>query len=216
MKEFIDFKNNKESFAQLAQDLFVLYILKEKRNGYFVEFGATDGTSLNNTRILEKNYGWSGILCEPSPYYIEILKNSDRSAYIDDRCVYTVSGEMVSFIDTDARGLATIKKYADNDSHSGARASGIHYSIQTVSLDDLLDDYSAPKVIDYMSIDTEGSELDILKSFSFSRHINIMTIEHNYREDRHHIYKIMNKNGFVRIFEELSMFDDWYINKEIL
>lgn len=216
MKEFIDFANNRECFSQLGQDLFVLYILKEKRGGYFVEFGATDGISLNNTRLLEKNYGWSGILCEPSPYYAEILKNSDRSAHIDDRCVYINSGEEVVFIDTDARGLATIKKYADGDSHSGSRAAGIEYFIQTITLDDLLNQYGAPPVIDYMSVDTEGSEFDILNSFSFSRHINIMTVEHNYREDRQKINDVLTNNGFVRIFEEISRFDDWYINKEIL
>ncbi len=48
------------SNAQLMQDLWVLYELQEKRNGYFVEFGACDGVSLSNTLLLEKTYAWQG------------------------------------------------------------------------------------------------------------------------------------------------------------
>ena len=54
------------SNAQLLQDLWVLYELKEKRNGYFVEFGACDGMSLSNTLLLEKTFGWQGALAEPA------------------------------------------------------------------------------------------------------------------------------------------------------
>lgn len=207
---------NNEQFSQLGQDLFVLSTLNEKRNGYFVEFGATDGISLNNTRLLEKSYNWSGILCEPSKYYFDLLKNSDRNCHLDPRCVFENSNELIEFIDTDARGLATIKKYSLLDGHASARVEGNTYMVSTVTLDDLLNEYSAPDIIDYMSVDTEGSEYDILKSFSFSRHINIMTIEHNYTQNRQKIFDLMIHNNFVRVLEDRSAFDDWYINKEIV
>lgn len=216
METFSAFSDGRQCFSQLGQDLFALFILKEKKNGFFVEFGATDGVSLNNTRLLEKTYGWNGILCEPSKYYFEILQSSDRECYIDPRCVFETSGNMIEFIDTDARGLATITKYASLDTHAGQRSAGETYMVETVSLDDLLNQYDAPQVIDYISIDTEGSEYDILNNFSFSRHINVMTIEHNYNHNRNNIFEIMTNNNFVRIFEEQSRFDDWYINKEIL
>ena len=52
--------------SQINQDIFVLYTLDWKREGYFVEFGATNGIDLSNTYLLEKNFGWKGILSEPN------------------------------------------------------------------------------------------------------------------------------------------------------
>ena len=67
--------------------------------------------------------------------------------------------------------------------------------------------------IDYLSIDSEGSELDILKSFDFSkRKINIISVEHNYHPiNRKEIHNILTKVGYKRIYQNLSKFDDWYI-----
>ena len=77
----------------------------------------------------------------------------------------------------------------------------------------MLDEYKAPNLIDYMSIDTEGSEFDIIKNFDFSkRKINIISIEHNYHsKNRKNIYKKLISEGYKRVFEDLSRFDDWYI-----
>ena len=55
------------SKAQLKQDLFVLATLNFKRNGYFVEFGATSGVDISNTCLLEFDFGWRGILAEQQP-----------------------------------------------------------------------------------------------------------------------------------------------------
>lgn len=55
-----------KSRSQLRQDLFVLTELNFKQNGYFVEFGATNGVDLSNTYLLEKEFNWSGILAEPA------------------------------------------------------------------------------------------------------------------------------------------------------
>ena len=55
-----------KSRSQLRQDLFVLSQLDFKRNGYFVEFGATNGFNLSNTHLMEKEFGWTGILAEPA------------------------------------------------------------------------------------------------------------------------------------------------------
>ena len=59
--------NIKNIKRQINQDIFVLYTLNWKRNGFFVEFGATNGIDLSNTYLLEKDFGWKGILSEPNP-----------------------------------------------------------------------------------------------------------------------------------------------------
>ena len=56
------------SKACYLQDLYVTYKLRDKREGFFVEFGATDGVLLSNTYYLEKHLDWDGILSEPLPY----------------------------------------------------------------------------------------------------------------------------------------------------
>ena len=71
-----------DSQAQLWQDLFVLHELGMKRDGYFVEFGATNGVSLSNTYLLEKQFGWKGILAEPARCW-HAAREKNRSAAIE-------------------------------------------------------------------------------------------------------------------------------------
>ena len=59
-------KNDHEFYSQLGQDLFVLIELGNKKEGFFIEIGAGDGFYLSNTYLLEKNFGWTGILVEPN------------------------------------------------------------------------------------------------------------------------------------------------------
>ena len=79
--DFLSFATRMASYsnAQLLQDLWVLYELQEKRNGYFVEFGACDGVSLSNTLLLEKTYAWQGALAEPARAWHAALQRN-RSA----------------------------------------------------------------------------------------------------------------------------------------
>ena len=48
-------KNIKNSYSQIFQDLLVLYLLKQKKNGSFIEIGVGNGIDLSNTYLLEKN-----------------------------------------------------------------------------------------------------------------------------------------------------------------
>ncbi|MBT8545252.1 FkbM family methyltransferase [Polynucleobacter paneuropaeus] len=86
--------------------------------------------------------------------------------------------------------------------------------MKTISLADLLIKHNAPKVIDYLSIDTEGSEYEILSHFDFESHqINIITIEHNYTEMREKIYNLLVSKGYKRKYLGLSKWDDWYVRQ---
>ena len=75
----------------------------------------------------------------------------------------------------------------------------------------MLRKHKAPKYIDYLSIDTEGSEFEILNSFNFAEYsFGVITCEHNYGQNRNAIYDLLSQNGYYRRFEKLSKFDDWY------
>ena len=208
------------STSQLSQDLFVSYFTELKKNGFFVEFGATDGLTLSNTYIFEKYCNWTGILAEPLPFWHnDLIKN--RKCIIDKRCIFSESNLKKKFVNTyespELSGLEDeLKDYSSmRDFNVEARKKKEIITVKTVSLEDFLKEHNAPKKIDYLSIDTEGSEYTILKNFNFKLYeISIITVEHNYIDDqRNNIKSLLEKNNFVRVFEKISRMDDWYINE---
>ena len=204
-----------ESRSQLRQDIFVLGELGFKHNGYFVEFGATNGIDLSNSYLLEKRFDWKGILAEPAKSWHKDLKKN-RKAHIETDCVWTKSGETLVFnevFDADRKAeLSTIDTFSNSDLHSVVRRNGERYPVNTISLNDMLAKYEAPTHIDYLSIDTEGSEFDVLNAFDFRNYeIKIITCEHNFTPMREKVYKLLTSHGYERKFIEFSQFDDWYI-----
>lgn len=205
-----------ESRAQFRQDLFVLSALNFKQDGFFVEFGATNGVKSSNTHLLEVQFGWTGILAEPARSWHADLRRNRKSA-IDTRCVWSRSGESVEFVEPEMAGLSTIRAFAACDDQAENRASGRIYEVETVSLDDLLEAWAAPERIDYLSIDTEGSEYEILGAFDFSRrHISVITCEHNHTTKRDEVFRLLSSHGFHRVHEDVSGVDDWFIHRDVL
>lgn len=201
------------SNSQLYQDLFVLFLTDAKRDGFFVEFGATDGVSLSNTYLLESKFNWKGILSEPAKKWHKKL-HANRNCIVDERCVWSVSGEKLEFIEAPRGEFSSIQSFIGSDMHATARQGGIVYNVETVSLRDLLDYYGAPATIDYLSLDTEGSEFDILQSFDFNSYdIKVISCEHNYTSSRGKIYNLLIKNGYKRVCEGLSLHDDWFVKQ---
>ncbi len=200
-----------ESQAQLWQDLFVLHELNFKRNGFFVEFGATNGMTLSNTYLLEKKFGWNGILAEPARTWHQDLARN-RTAVIEKKCVWSKSDDVLMFNQTDVAELSTINAYSGSDFHEASRKNGTTYAVDTISLVDLLRVHQAPAMIDYLSIDTEGSEFEILKNFDFKEFkFRVITCEHNDTPERDKIYSHLTAHGYARKYTELSKFDDWYV-----
>jgi FkbM family methyltransferase len=197
------------SRSQLGQDLWVLEQLGWKRGGFFVEFGATDGVLLSNSWLLEKHFSWNGICAEPNPRLFERLKQN-RTCKLSPACVYRSSGEKMRFVLADAYG--GLEDLGQDDEHADKRrayaAAGEVLDITTTSLMDLLDQQAAPAVIDYLSIDTEGSELSILEGVDWGRYqFRCITVEHNFTEQRQSIKKLLEDQGYERREER---WDDWY------
>jgi FkbM family methyltransferase len=205
---------SKYSNAQLFQDIFVADALNYKQNGFFVEFGAMDGLEGSNTFMLERQLNWSGILAEPSIKFQKELSSNRSGNIIDNRAVFSVSGQELLFNETVDSGLSTIDSFTESDSWN--RISKNKYYVTSISLEDLLKVHEAPNKIDYLSIDTEGSELEILSNFNFfSYEIDVITVEHNYSKNRNKIRNLLEENGYVRHYEKLSKWDDWYIHSRI-
>jgi Methyltransferase FkbM domain len=214
-----------KSRSQLGQDIFALAVKGSSSPGFFVEYGATNGIDLSNTYLLETKFGWKGILAEPArAYHYNLLRN--RSCIIDTRCVYSESGLSLDFLETENNATSlteysTIADYAESgDAHAKARLeNATKYKVDTISLMDLLDSNDAPSLIDFMSVDTEGSEADILEMFPFGTkyHIKSLCVEHNYvQQKRKRINQLLVRNGYRRVFTEFSRWDDWYLHVDLV
>lgn len=211
------FLHRDRSRSQILQDLWVCYKLGELRDGFFVEFGATNGVTNSNTWLLEKKFNWSGILAEPNPLWHAELSKS-RTAAIDHRCVSSSTGKVVTFLTTNSSDpeLSSIAEFSSGDHFAGIRALGTKIRVETVSLNDLLRQHNAPRQIDYMSIDTEGSEYEILSQFDFSSHaISLMSVELNGKTEPQ-IEALLNEKGYVRVMRECSQWDGWFVKPEYL
>ena len=198
-----------DSPAQLRQDLFVLSELDFKRGGFFVEFGAADGFNLSNSWLLENRFGWRGVLSEPARCWHERLAKN-RRCHVDTRCVWSRTGDTLEF--SEVAEISTITGFGQDDAHHQARQKAKKYAVPTISLMDLMAECNAPSDPDYLSIDTEGSEFEILRDFDFKKYpFKVITCEHNFTPMRQKLHDLLTAAGYVRKCEEVSQFDDWYV-----
>jgi FkbM family methyltransferase len=195
-------KNFSKSHSQIFQDLFVHYILK-KEKGIYCEVGALDGKELSNTLYLEKEHGWSGILCEPNKSYQELIKKNRPNNILITEPLFFMENKEINFTELEG-GRSGMDK-----SSYGEKS----YKLKTTTLNKVLKENLSNKKINYLSIDTEGTEYEIIKGLDFNEfYPEIITIEHNYdKEKRDQIYDLLKKQNYNRYFKSISRFEDWYI-----
>ena len=94
-------------------------------------------------------------------------------------------------------------------------ASGYNCLVDTISLNDVILKYFNGAQIDYMSVDTEGSELLILKNFNFEKYApKIVTVEHNFSDAQNELDELFTRNNYLRFFNDFTQFDAWYVRQE--
>jgi FkbM family methyltransferase len=198
------------SYSQLRQDIKVAEYYNEKRGGFFVEIGAYDGIALSNTYGLERFLGWTGICVEPlASRYADLIKN--RTSRCCNLAVYNQSDLTLVFdVEGDAGMLSGISSHIDCHKAT-VNKNKKTITMRTISLNDLLERYDAPNFIEYLSLDTEGSEYEILKTLNFKKwKFGIIDVEHNYVEPRRTmIKKLLLENGYA--YKGANEFDDSYM-----
>lgn len=195
-----------KSYSQEAQDLKVLLHYKLKKDGYFLEIGASDGIKFSNTYLLEQKYNWSGICVEPiKDNYEKLIKN--RSCHCCDNAVYSNSNEELTFNIYECNLFSGLDKHINTFIDHPIKEKVI---VKTITLTDILVAYSAPLFIEYMSLDTEGSEYEILRVFDFNKYkFGLIHVEHNFEEPKRQLIKdLLLKNGYTYIEEHKN--DDFY------
>ena len=224
LKNFIKcFKNKKGIKSQLYQDVFASFIIGNKFDKTFLEFGATDGIEFSNSYMLENRLGWKGVLSEPSPQWHESLRRNRKNTKIITQCIWSKSKETLDFFMSDAGVYSTLNDFVDIDKNSMPENTALRkrkgkvIPVKTITLNDVIDEHFNNITPSYISIDTEGSEYEILKSFNFVNYRpKLFTIEHNYTDLEIKIDDLMSENKYKRVFKNLTDFDAWYVCENTL
>jgi FkbM family methyltransferase len=204
--------------SQYGQDLFVLEVLEGKREGFFLDSGAADGVSASNTLLLERAFGWQGICIEPNERFFASLVRNRRCRCLNC-CLYDREGEIEFLEDANTLG-GILEEYDPAHLRFATRTFGIPAGVDgkpaTVRKParltrSVLRECGAPPVIDYWSLDTEGSELALLKSFPFDEYAcRVITVEHNWLPSREQIRGFLESRGYRRA--AVLEIDDCYVS----
>ena len=171
-------------YSQCQEDIFLNeHIFKNKRNGTYIELGALDGVLYSNTKFFEDTLNWTGILIEPHPYKFNALKHNRPNNFLFNSLV-SCHKDPLKF-----------RYFVDG--HSAV--SGVENTLSQHHFDEYFNKYInilpqdtvfiTPKTlteivkeaglthIDLLSLDVEGHEYEVLKSWDFSIPIDVILLE---------------------------------------
>jgi len=208
-------------YSQENQDRYLEQnVFKGLKKGMFVDVGAHDGVSLNNTLYFEQTNGWTGINIEPNPEVFEQLKKN-RPNCININCAVSSKNGTAEFLCNKGRTemLSGLKNHFDsrhlnriqneNGQHGGSTDSIV---VNTRTLESICDEHAIQR-IHYLSIDVEGAEFEVIRSFD-KVFIDVIGFENNYDDVSSPIinylcekgYKVLAKNSDVFMIHANSEF----------
>lgn len=204
-------------YSQIEQDRIIDEYLKHKENGFFIEIGANDGIDGSNTAFFEKSRNWKGICIEPGPNEFKRLTENRTSININ-ACVSNYIGESnYAYIEGYSMMLSGLLENYNQEHVNRINSEVNHHGgtvrqlkVPVLTLQSILDEHSITEV-DYCSIDTEGSEFEIVLSVDYSKtNIKMFSIENNYGESK--IQQFLESKGYTLAMK--ISWDDIYIKNE--
>ncbi len=183
--------------------------------GNCIEVGAVDGIFISNTLSFEK-FGWNTLCIEPIPIYFEQLINnrklslnyaiSDKNSDDVEFTMFTMNNQNKSSIS----GLKVDERLVESHINLGLNPTREKIKVKTRRLDWCIENHFNHKTIDFISIDTEGNELDVLKSYDVNGYnTKLLIIENNYNEP--FIEEYLKDLGWVK--HRRVEVKDFYIKK---
>jgi len=204
-------------FSQAGQDKFLNEtVFRGKRRGTFMEIGAADSVVNSNTYYFEKELGWTGICVEPRPdAFTKLATNrkciclrgcvSDRegkASFLHVEDVPTLSGLLLKY---DARHLERIQREA---AECGSKIQQIE--VRCYTFRDLACE-NGFNAIDYLSIDTEGGELDLLRTIDFDQiEFKVVSVENCFADGQ--FETVMDRKGYALV--AVLGDDDIYVRRK--
>lgn len=149
------------SFSQKGEDLVIEKFIGDKKKGFYVDIGAHNPNIFNNTKRFYMK-GWHGINIEPNPRLIkEFFKQRPRDINLNIG-IKNKSG-IVTFFEFAPDSLSTFSKKETKENLKLGYRLNQKLQIPVLKLSEVLGKYLVPK-IDFISIDTEGLDLEVLES----------------------------------------------------
>ena len=177
--------------SQTGQDKFVLEILKNKKNGYFLEIGSNEPVLINNTYILEKSYEWKGIMVE----FLRKWENEYKK--IRPNSIHVIN---------DATQINYKKLFEENN---------VPLNVDYLQID--LEEYNGSTLRTLMKIDNELLDKYKFATVTFEHDIYNWN-KYNTREVSRQIFE---KRGYCRVFSDINNggenpFEDWYVHPDLV
>lgn len=152
-------------------------------DGFYVELGANDGITQSNSLYFELRRNWTGVLVEPTPnnYLLCREYRSEKNTIFCNACVSFDFN--YKYVDINYANLMTISENlqldlpnAENHLQNGQQylnkfEASFRFGAVARTLNSILDEANAPLVIDFISLDVEGAELEVLKGIDFNKYI---------------------------------------------
>ena len=185
-----------DCYHDLYNDLFYKNCVFRNKlsNGYYIEIGGLDGVVNSQSFIFEKHLKWDGIIVEPNPVWHKNLKLF-RNCKISEAAISNKNGNSLF----ECRDMAAFSGLVSNSSNNRLSKIENCITVETITLIDLLNRYDSPDIIDWVSIDTEGGEFDILEHFfeNESKYkINLINIE---SAEPNRLYELFKNKPYAKI-----------------
>jgi hypothetical protein len=185
-------QETQESFSQVGQDSIILDLLGP--DGYFIDLAANDALDLTNTLALERK-GWTGLCVEPNPVYWYGLSHR--------RCTVVgalVSGTISEQVKVKFRGVfgGIVGKLDNKLANRHKEPDAEEVTRYTAPISEVLQKFNVPHIIDYLSLDVEGSEYEIMKDFPFKDYtFKVLTVERPNKK----LKSLLSENGYIYLAE---------------
>ncbi len=176
-------------FSQQSEDRYLHEKYLNYRDGFFIELGAMDGVIYSNSLFFENSLNWKGVLIEPTTQYHQLVNNRPN-CHNFNYAISEVDGE-VEFLGDGALG-GVLKSMDDKHRLGWNLDQQPSYTVKSKPISKVLENLDIKRV-DLFSIDVEGGELEVLKTFNWDIPVYIVLIE----MAKHDLVKDENCRNFL-------------------
>lgn len=223
-EQFLDFVtyallNARKSYSSTAVDLWVGYLMGDRRNGVFVEIGAGDGIDESVSALLEAQYDWTGLLIEPNPALHDNI-NKSRCAKLAPYAIFNCENATMDFI--------VVAPWCNSFLYEPGKEE-VFADTKDIEVDDAYILTVFPKTYDqiirennvknveFLSIAVNGFEFDILKTIDFANfRIPLVRVEHRYEAQHTSIFSYMVDIGYEPWLPEFTLENYFFVNRQFL
>ncbi|MCB1887699.1 MAG: FkbM family methyltransferase [Rhodocyclaceae bacterium] len=188
-------------FSQSGQDHFIDVVLTDgARDRVFVEVGALDGVTGSNTLFFEMFRGWRGLLVEAVPELAEAARQNRRSPCVSAAVGVPGPARLIQ-VESGYTQMSGLVSAYDDVTLAHVRQHPAHrertFEVEVRDLADVLDEAGITRV-DYLSLDIEGAEVDVLARFPFERiPVAVWSVENP--ASRPEVPEILGAAGYERV-----------------